>query len=83
MADLLLFTSSFVQHTWINNPVFGGLNGEVDPLIGHLDKGDEIMTVQADPLRTRVHNLRRFITVRGGAYFFLPGIKALRYLASE
>ncbi|MFL6208912.1 MAG: Dyp-type peroxidase [Pyrinomonadaceae bacterium] len=71
----------FVQQTWINNPVFGGLNGEVDPLIGHLDKGDEIMTVQADPLRTRVHDLRRFITVKGGAYFFLPGIKALRHIA--
>lgn len=72
----------FVQLTWINNPVFGGLSGEVDPIIGHLDKGDAMMTVPADPLRTRVHNLKRFVTVRGGAYFFLPGIKALRYLAS-
>lgn len=72
----------FVQQTWINNPVFGGLNSEVDPLVGNLDKGDAIMTVQADPLRTRVHNLRRFVTVKGGAYFFLPSIKALRYLSS-
>jgi Dyp-type peroxidase family len=72
----------FVQQTWINNPVFGGLYGEVDPLIGHLDKGDAIMTVQADPLRTRVHDLRRFVAVKGGAYFFLPGVNALRYLAS-
>jgi len=23
----------------------------------------------------------RFVTVRGGGYFFLPGIRALRYLA--
>jgi hypothetical protein len=23
----------------------------------------------------------RFTTVRGGAYFFLPGLRALRYLA--
>jgi Dyp-type peroxidase family len=72
----------FVQLTWINNPVFGALNGEVDPLIGHLDKGDAIMTVPGDPLRTRVHNLRRFVTVRGGSYFFLPGMTALRYIAS-
>ncbi|HYY58146.1 MAG TPA: Dyp-type peroxidase [Pyrinomonadaceae bacterium] len=72
----------FVQQTWVNNPVFGGLHGEVDPIIGHLDKGDAIMTVQADPLRTRVHNMRRFVTVKGGAYFFLPSIKGLRYLAS-
>lgn len=72
----------FVQQTWINNPVFGGLNGEVDPLVGYLDKGDAIMTVPADPVRTRVHNIRRFVTVKGGAYFFLPSIRALRYLSS-
>jgi Dyp-type peroxidase family len=72
----------FVQQTWVNNPVFGGLDGEVDPLVGNLVKGDEIFTVQADPLRTRVHNLERFVTVKGGAYFFLPSIRALRYLAN-
>jgi Dyp-type peroxidase family len=72
----------FVQQTWINNPVFGGLDGEVDPLVGNLTKGDEIFTVQADPLRTRVHNLERFVTLKGGAYFFLPSISALRYLAN-
>lgn len=90
----------FVQQTWINNPVFGGLNGEVDPLVGNIDKTetpgnpvlgnpnngdnerDAIFTIQADPLRTRVHSLERFITVKGGAYFFLPSIRALRYLAS-
>ena len=90
----------FVQQTWVNNPVFGGLNGEVDPLIGNINKTespaassaqggspsgkaktDAIFTVQSDPLRTRVHNLERFVTVRGGAYFFLPSISALRYLA--
>jgi Dyp-type peroxidase family len=79
----------FIQHTWINNSVFGGLNGEVDPLIGNITKlSDEqgrnraIMTVQDDPLRTRVHNMASFITVKGGAYFFLPSITAMRYLAS-
>lgn len=72
----------FVQQTWINNPVFGGLNGEVDPIIGNLGKGDAIMTVQADPLRTRVHNMRAFTVVKGGDYFFLPSMTALRYLAS-
>jgi len=91
----------FVQQTWVNNPVFGGLNGEVDPLIGNISKTktplvnspqdkpdhgharrDALFTVQADPLRRRFHNLERFVTVKGGAYFFLPGIRALRYLAS-
>ena len=72
----------FVQQTWINNPVFGGLDGEVDPLVGNLPKGDCIFTVQGEPLRTRVHGLSRFVTVKGGAYFFLPSIRALTYLAS-
>src|SRR5205809_3737778 len=72
----------FVQQTWINNPVFGGLYSEVDPLIGNLPKGDCLFTVQAEPLRERVHNLSRFVTVRGGSYFFLPSIRALKYLAS-
>jgi hypothetical protein len=26
--------------------------------------------------------LPAFVTVRGGAYFFLPGIRALRYFAT-
>jgi hypothetical protein len=43
---------------------------------------DAVFTVQADPLRTRVHNLKRFVTVKGGDYFFLPSIRALRFLSS-
>jgi Dyp-type peroxidase family len=72
----------FVQQTWINNPVFGGLDQEVDPLIGNLAKGDAVFTVQGEPLRTRVHNLSRFVTVKGGSYFFLPSLRALKYIAS-
>lgn len=78
----------FVQQTWINNPVFGGLSREVDPLIGAQPLGgsDELisgnLTVQNDPIRTRVPGLGRFVTVKGGAYFFLPGLKALTYLSS-
>ena len=72
----------FVQQTWINNPVFGGLDGEVDPLVGNLAKSNCNFTVQGQPLRTRVHGLSRFVTVRGGSYFFLPSIRALKYLAS-
>jgi Dyp-type peroxidase family len=72
----------FVQQTWINNPVFASLDGEVDPLVGNLKKGDALFTVQAEPLRQRVHNLSRFVVVKGGAYFFLPGLRALKYLAS-
>ena len=72
----------FVQQTWVNNPQFGGLHDEVDPLIGDQGSCSGMMTVQADPLRTRVKNMCRFVTTRGGAYAFLPGLRALRWIAS-
>jgi hypothetical protein len=34
------------------------------------------------PIRRKMTGLPAFTTVKGGAYFFLPGIKALRYLAA-
>jgi len=74
----------FVQQTWINNTVFGGLRGETDPIVGNQDAGtcDGMMTVPGDPVRTRISNLRCFVTVKGGAYFFLPSINGLRYLGT-
>jgi hypothetical protein len=38
--------------------------------------------VQAAPIARRLGNLSRFVTVRGGAYLFMPGIRALRFLAA-
>jgi Dyp-type peroxidase family len=76
----------FIQHTWINNPKFDGLYDDDDPLIGA--RGDAhggpggVFTVQSEPIRTRVTGMPRFVHVRGGAYFFMPGIRAVRFLAS-
>jgi Dyp-type peroxidase family len=72
----------FVQQTWLNNPVFGQLVGEVDPLVGAQTAGDAVFTIQAEPVRKRVRNMTCFVTLRGGAYFFLPSLKALRWLAT-
>ena len=41
-----------------------------------------VFTVQRSPFATRVHDLPNFVTVRGGAYAFLPGVRALRALAA-
>jgi Dyp-type peroxidase family len=72
----------FVQHTWALNPVFAGLYDDADPLLsGHATTG-RTFTVQASPVRRRVTGVPAFVTVRGGAYFFLPGARALRWLAS-
>jgi len=76
----------FIQHTWVNNPKFDGLYEDDDPLIGDRagagSKPGGIFTVQCDPIRTRVTGMPRFVHVRGGAYFFMPGIRAIRFLSS-
>jgi Dyp-type peroxidase family len=72
----------FIQQTWINNPRFAGLADSPDPLLGAAVDGRRTFSVPALPIRTRYRDLPRFVSVRGGAYFFLPGIRALRYLAN-
>ncbi|GEK46381.1 hypothetical protein HPA02_06640 [Bisbaumannia pacifica] len=75
----------FVQHTWLENANFAGLRGESDPLVGSRgagDKGGDAFSVPEEPVRCRYQGLPRFVRVRGGGYFFLPGLRALRYLAA-
>jgi deferrochelatase/peroxidase EfeB len=71
----------FVNNTWLNNPKFAGLYDDADPLVGPSDPYGGTFTIQSETVRERVTNVPRFVTVRGGAYFFLPGIAATRYLA--
>lgn len=68
----------FVQHTWCNNPHFNGLYEDSDPLIGPAGGRSPSRPL---PARRRISGLPAFVHVRGGAYFFLPGIRALRYLS--
>lgn len=72
----------FIQHTWVQNPKFAGLYDDADPLLGVHRPHGGTFTIPARPVRRRVLDLPRFVTVRGGAYFFLPGLRALRYLAA-
>jgi hypothetical protein len=39
------------------------------------------LTIPKRPIRRKIAGLPAFTTMKGGAYFFLPGIRALRYLA--
>ena len=71
----------FAQNVWINDPSFHELDNERDPLIGNQD-GTFDFTMPKRPIRRRITGLPAFTTVKGGAYFFLPGIKALRHLAA-
>jgi Dyp-type peroxidase family len=71
----------FIQQTWSNNPKFGGLYEDKDPLIGDQPPGQGgTFTIPELPLRRRLQALARFVRVRGGEYFFLPGLRALRVL---
>lgn len=76
----------FIQHTWINNPKFDGLYQDDDPVAGPRASSNAVtggtFTIQAEPVRKRVTGMPRFVQVRGGGYFFVPGLRALRYLAS-
>jgi Dyp-type peroxidase family len=73
----------FVQHTWINDPTFDGLREDADPLVAPRDEWGSTFTEQARPVRRRHRGLPAFVRVRGGAYFFLPGRRALRWLSTQ
>jgi Dyp-type peroxidase family len=72
----------FVQQGWVNAPTFNGLYDERDPLIGYNPDGsDRMMVVPQLPLSKRL-SLPNFVTLKGGAYFFLPSLCALNFLAA-
>lgn len=77
----------FVQSAWCNNPVFGALQAETDPLSGqvrgaHPDAApQDRFTIPASPYGRVLTGLQQWVTVRGGGYFFLPGLTALGVLA--
>ena len=77
----------FVQNAWAIGVHFDGLPNEGDPLLGSRTAADGTPTdgysiPRADGADDRLAGLPQFVTVLGGAYFFLPGIRALRFLAS-
>ncbi|MGR6967793.1 Dyp-type peroxidase [Geodermatophilus sp. URMC 61] len=71
----------FVQHSWLNNPAFAGLQDSPDPIAGYHPPDGGVFPMPADPVRRRLLDLPRFVRLRGGGYFFLPGIRALHHLA--
>jgi deferrochelatase/peroxidase EfeB len=78
----------FLQNAWLMNTKFSGLTGESDPLLGNREpipgcpSTNNFTRQKGDGLRCHVSGLPQFVTARGGAYFFLPSLRALRYFAS-
>jgi Dyp-type peroxidase family len=74
----------FVQSVWTNTRTFGELTNEADPIISpgytsdtetHAD-----FTTPQQNVRNRYKAVPEFTNVVGGAYFFMPGIRTLKYL---
>ena len=72
----------FAQNVWVNDRNFHELANERDPIIGTQD-GTLEFKIPKRPIRRKITGLPAFTSVRGGAYFFLPGLKALRWLAAQ
>ena len=65
----------FVQQSWLLSPSFMGLHGDQDFAAGTATT----FTVPYCAGRERLP-LQQYVSVRGGGYFFLPGLRALRWL---
>jgi deferrochelatase/peroxidase EfeB len=77
----------FVQNAWLMSTTFNGLIDESDPLLGNRAAvGDRPSTGYFSIPRDgkaprRLKGMPQFITVRGGGYFFMPSLRALRYIS--
>ena len=75
----------FLQNAWTMNSKFSALTGENDPVVGNriataANPVNGQFTIPVDgALRRRMSAIPQFVDVQGGAYFFLPGLRALRY----
>ena len=76
----------FIQYTWANYPKFKQLYNDPDPVCGVKQDmgsgGDQVFTIQAEPVNKYITGLQRFVTVKGGAYFFFPSVTTINYLST-
>ena len=70
----------FVQSEWVNGGDFLGLGDVKDPISGAPD-GDGTYSFPRRPVPRVLRGLPRFVVTRGGEYCFMPGLRALRFLA--
>jgi Dyp-type peroxidase family len=79
----------FVQNAWAMNSKFAGLPTQSDPLLGNREplvtgeQTDKFTLPQTDAPARCLEGLPQFVTVRGGAYFFMPGIRALEFIVGQ
>jgi deferrochelatase/peroxidase EfeB len=79
----------FVQGAWMASAKFAGMSNEQDPLLGNrapfpgTQPTDRFTRPTADGPCLLSAGLPQFVTVIGGAYFFLPGLRALDWLLMD
>jgi Dyp-type peroxidase family len=75
----------FVQETWINYGDDFQQGSDMDPITG--SRGDRRMMIPGDERTGRrpflCWDIPRFVTTKGGDYFFVPGMTGLRLIASQ
>ena len=77
----------FVQRTWINKTSFHGLKNEHDPLMGgpvatsNIEGNAYTIPTPSGPLH--IPDLKSFITLQGGGYFFMPSRASLAFLINR
>jgi hypothetical protein len=75
----------FVQSQWLSAGNTFGLGADQDVMLGPQDEPDPTtvrkMTVPGSP-PFMLGPLERVVTVKGGEYFFVPGINGLQFLAA-
>lgn len=76
----------FVQRSWLTSANFGALTRDGDTIAAVRRPANDRnpnsdFTCPAEPVRRTYKNMPAFTRLRGGAYFFLPGLRALQFIA--
>jgi len=75
-----------IQLAWANSKKIKQLYNDPDPIIGVRETPrngkHQNFTIQSCPVNKTIDGLQRFVTVKGGAYFFFPSITSVRYIST-
>lgn len=76
----------FLQYTWGNSPKFKRLYADPDPFIGVRENPppgtEQNFTIPQETTSRIISDMRSFVFVKGGAYFFFPSVSAVKFIAS-
>jgi deferrochelatase/peroxidase EfeB len=70
----------FLMQTWLRSPSFHGLACEKDPVLGDGQPDACGYTVPSQDGPIGLNPMPRFVSTKGGGYFFLPGRRLIDYL---